>query len=610
MHDDEVIQYIEDVINNGHGILNDREKKLNKIEKIESKLESDFWKSADVNSGIQGLYNNLNEVNREILFDGKKEAKTLMQKEKRQRSSLRKNIKGQLPSNAVGLIHSTPVDELLTRIDRKQNKQTRNQLKQLLLADLKQIRSNVRNSTFNISKSTTILSGNDRAAIKEYVAEFVWHLQQRGWRQKDIEEIPEDLRDINDSPSSYLSDCAIREEHRYTGIVFIPGLNIGVSPRTLLASKTTLYPAGELSANVVPHLSSVGNKFATDLTYYLHHCGAVGFEVTAFTKDHADSKIIDRITAFIGELSHFRPKRSLTLPQFYGTLRRFVWRNNSRSIRLKTQFTHNIYSLNERIFESLAKFHEASYGLDTLPLVERLSNATRFFHRANSPGPQTDEVVNSIITIEAAVSRGYSKQNEIIGAAMEIAGVYPNRRDRVRRSYELLYQVRNEIVHSGSAGSVSTAEIDSALNTVRYQLRVLIQSISHYIAENGITTLNELERYVKYDRTDQFVNNAIQLYEDGISVETPHRFEGEILNESEISVFEVKGVLYIEPNYPSMQFYVTLRDIQFVGEPVQSDEELKLRTTIAGNDVKIDHMNPASLLTGIPVEYVRDGYAT
>lgn len=531
-----------------------------------------------------------------------------MQEEKRERSSLRRSIRNQLPSNAAGLVHSSPVDNLLTRVDRRQNKQTRDDLEQMLLATLKKIRSDIRGSVFDIPTLPATLNGNDRSAVREYAAEFIWHLRQKGWRQEDIEQIPDDLRQTNASLSSYLTHCAIRQERDYTGIIFIPGLDIEVSPQTILASKTTLYPAGKLSANVTSHLPFMSQEFKVELSYYLHHCDAVGFEVTAFTKDHADKKIINKATAFIGELSHIEPKQTLTLPQFHNTFRRFIWENNTNNLSMRTNFSHNTYTVNERILEPLIKFHQASYASGMPPIVERLSNATRFFHRANSPGPQTDEVVNSIIAIEAAVSGGYSKQNEIIETAMNIVGVYTSRRSRIKRIYERLYHVRNEIVHSGNADSVSTDEIDSVLSTVRHQLRFLIHTMSHSIAEYGVTTLEDLERSVQHKRSDQFAKNAIQLYQDGISVGTPHRFKGKILDVHGTPVFETNGVLYIEPDYPSMKFWVTLRDIQLISGPVYGNEELELRATIAGNNIRIGNMNSISLLMEKPVEYIRDGY--
>jgi hypothetical protein len=351
MRDDEVIRHFKDIINNGHRVIHNRETKLNQIEKIETELENDFWKSADINSEMEGLYSELDSSNRNLILTEKKAAEKLMSKEKKERSSLRKNIESQLPSSATGIMNSPPVDDLLTRVDRRLNGQKRDQLKGDILDALENIRSNVRSPNFDVSQSVTILNGNSKSKVRKYAAEFVWRLRESGWRQEDIEEVPDDLRNTNASLSSCLVHYAVREEDEYTGIVFIPGLRIGVSPRTILASKTTLYPEGELSANVVPHLSPMRTEFKRELTYYLHHCNAVGFEVTAFTKDHADEKVIDRATDFISELSNFEPKRALSLPQFHSTFRRFVKKKNTRSMKLRTKFSHNTYTLHEETAE-------------------------------------------------------------------------------------------------------------------------------------------------------------------------------------------------------------------------------------------------------------------
>lgn len=42
MHDNDVVQCFEDVLKDGHKVINDREEKLSKIGEIESKLKKRF----------------------------------------------------------------------------------------------------------------------------------------------------------------------------------------------------------------------------------------------------------------------------------------------------------------------------------------------------------------------------------------------------------------------------------------------------------------------------------------------------------------------------------------------------------------------------------------
>jgi len=610
MDDDEVVEHFSDVIENEHEVIRDRQTKLDLIEDIESALEGNSWRSDSANKHMSELYNDLAPSERSQVLSEKKDLESLKSKEESARSSLRQSLKAQMPPDAVGVLNSPTGVDFLSKIDAKVDNGQRDRVKTDVLDALEKLRLTIRDPNFDVSKSAAILNGTDETAVREYAAEFVWQLRENGWIQEDIEEIPDEMDDVGTSLSSYIVYHAIKEKEKYTAIVFVPGLNIEVSPQTIRASETTLYPAGPLSANVVPHLAPLISEFKVELTYHLHHSDAIGFEVTTFTRNHADKKAVDRTTEFISELSSINPERTLSLPQHYNTFQKFIKRKNHKKVRFKTEFSYEQYNLYDGIIDNVAEFQKATHGSSMTLMTGRLLNATRFFRRANSPGPQIDGVINSVIAIEAAVSRGYTNQKEITELAMDIAGTYPSARERVKSSYKLLYQVRNEAVHSGNTDSVSVAAVDSALSTVNSQLIAILQRIAQLIAETNISTLDELEQRVRGQKRGQFASNAAQLRRDGIDTGTPYRFNGKLVKEDGRVAYNVNGVLYIQPDYPEMQFHIALRDVRPTNAPVDSREDLELRTSINHTDIGISGMNSMHLMFSGSMKRVKDSYTT
>ncbi|MGQ5518027.1 hypothetical protein [Halococcus saccharolyticus] len=590
MNKTEIIDIFESELGHADG----RVELTQQIGNVEQSIKGRYWRISHAVSALSELYQNLNSPQRSSILDEKKELEQLSKREENQRARLRSKTENAIGGKSSQIIHAQYTADFIRRAVARRNVQAREITSRHLSSVISDLNDNLYNSNFDPTQTSAIISSNNRQRVRDYAADFAWHLICKGWNQDDMDNLGRRMRNTSKNISDYVANLATQSRNRYRYLIFIPNIKLDPPKRRLLDNgNATLYPSDYLQIDNLYKNSQLSSQERDSISEILRENSCIGLSVTAYARREAAQIAINRTHEVLDVCSYVHQQSDLRLPEYTGPFKRIRWNLNSKSPPLREMSYKSNYPaiLDETRATTADQVYQVAITNGELPA--RLSRALRLFRRSNQSGPTVASVIDQVACLETLVSQGESNRNHVIDSAITLAGITEEDQHRITSNINILYDKRNAALHSGETKIDTPEVIERAQKSLQNILSAIIGRISEYIDHNPKSDMDSFLDYVDKEIKHRYKVVSWKLYRDTLVIDRNYRLEGEFVNDSGQRIADVQGSFRVENPDQHFVFECDYRLRNRSSNSVSSRERVWLNARVKGKDLVLGPVSGA-----------------